>query len=228
MNTERVKTGIPGLDELMGGGIPRGHTVIIGGGPGSGKTVMSSQIIHEGVNYGDKGVYVTFSETPEAFKRNMKIFGWDFNRLERMGMVKIIGMPSTVGGAAEILGHILDEVRDFGAQRLVIDSFTALTLSLGDTIENVRALAYTLYQAMKRSGCALSILVAETPYGEERIGMGVEEFIADGIILLNMRVEGRRIHRSILVLKMRGTEHDLSYHPLIIDSRGVRVLPEIE
>ena len=226
---ERVKTGVPGLDELVGGGIPKGHLILVSGGPGAGKTVLSSQIVYTGATvYGEKGLYATFSESPKALKRNLMSFGWNLDELEKRGLVKIMGLPAIIGEAADLLGYLVDEAVEFGAQRLVVDSFTALVLSLGENVGDLRAFAHTLYRSIKRIGCPLSILVAETPYGQVGIGMGVEEFVVDGIMLLKMRANERRVHRSIMILKMRGTEHDLNCHPMIIDSQGVRIMPEIE
>ncbi|MGQ4872254.1 MAG: ATPase domain-containing protein, partial [Candidatus Thorarchaeota archaeon] len=90
---ERVKTGIPGLDELIEGGFPKGDTILVAGKAGTGKSILATQFLYRGaVDYGEPGVLVTLEEPPRLIKRNMMRFGMDLEKLEREGMLAIVDL----------------------------------------------------------------------------------------------------------------------------------------
>lgn len=203
---DRVPTGVSGLDEVLGGGFPRGSLIVLAGNPGTGKTILSAVFIYNGaVDYGEKGIYVSFAENREAFFSNMLGLGLDFEKLEREDKFRFLDMVTAkVEAAPEILEMILNEVSRMGARRLVIDSFSAMAQAFKDPHE-ARVILHTILSRITRLMGCTTILIVEMPYGDNRIGLGIEEFIADGIILLRRSKLSGRDLRDLEVLKMRGT-----------------------
>ncbi|MBS7639786.1 MAG: ATPase domain-containing protein [Candidatus Bathyarchaeia archaeon] len=203
---DRTPSGIEGLDEIIGGGFPRGSLIILAGNPGVGKTIFSASFLYRGiVDYGERGVYVSFAENREAFFSNMRAFGFNFEELEKVGKFRFLDLITAREEAAPaIMETILREVSEVGARRLVIDSFSALAQMFKETHE-VRIILHTILSRVTRLLGCTTLLIVENPYGENRIGFGIEEFVADGIILLRRSRLADRLLRELEVFKMRGT-----------------------
>ncbi|HDN01999.1 MAG TPA: hypothetical protein ENF42_03395 [Candidatus Bathyarchaeota archaeon] len=207
MFRERVPTGIDGLDMAIEGGFPRGSLILIGGNPGTGKTVFSACFTYKGaVEYGEKGVYVSFVESRETFFSIMKRFGFDFERLEKEGKFKFLSMiPVKAKGASAILRMILEEVDRLQAERLVIDSFSAMSQAIREPIDIRILLNTVLSRIVRKSGCT-TLLIVEAPFGSEEVGLGIEEFVSDGVIMLKRREFEDKLLRELTILKLRETE----------------------
>lgn len=221
---EKVPTGIPGLDKVIGGGIPKNNVILLAGGPGAGKTIMGCQFIYSGATkYGEKGIYVSIAETAESLKEEVKALGMNFDALEKNNMVKIMDLVAAPKHKLEeSLATILQNVETFKAKRLVIDSFTAMSTATSDTIE-VRVIAHLLQRFLLKMDCT-TVLITEIPWGRTGIGAGVEEFISDGVILIEPLMERHELKRRLLVLKMRGSKPSKRYHEVRITDRGAEVL----
>jgi len=209
METERlgeqfISTGVDGLDYILGG-FPKGSLIILAGNPGTGKTILSAKFLYHGaVEYNESGVYFSSAESKEVFFKTMKIYGFDFEKLEREGKFnfldflaakeKLSNMLVLKEPAAHvIINEIIEAVDMVRAKRLVIDSFTALAQSFKDLDEVRMVTNRVLSRVIRRMGCT-TILIEEVPYGEQRIGFGVEEFIADGVLVLRTsEFEGYRL-----------------------------------
>ena len=207
MQLERVPTGIKGLDPLIGGGFPKGSLIVLAGNPGTGKTIFSAQFLYRGVvEYSEKGIYVSFAESRETFYGNMKSYGWDFEDLEKKGDFKFLDV---VTGREEllptILERIVDEVHKMTAKRLVIDSFSAMAQAFEKPID-ARIIIHTVLSKITRHEGCTALMIEEVPFGEEKIGLGMEEFVADGVLLLERRIFDGMLLREITILKLRGTE----------------------
>jgi circadian clock protein KaiC len=200
-----VPSGIEGLDELVGGGLPRGGLIVLAGNPGTGKSIFSAHFLYRGcVDYGESGVYVGFAEDREAFYRNMKAFGFDFEKLEREGRFSFLDLVTMREEAiSTIMELIVRKIAELGAKRLVVDSFSAMAQAFRET-HDVRIVLHTILGRIVRSMGCTTILVVEVPYGETRIGLGVEEFVADGIIVLKRGLLDGRLFRELEILKMKG------------------------
>ena len=205
--TERVSTGVRDLDPLISGGFYPGSLILVAGNPGTGKTIFSAQFLYRGiVECGESGIYVSFAEGRDAFYENMRGYGFNFEDLEREGKFKFLDMTTVrAEGVSPTLNLIIDEVHRMGARRLVIDSFSAMTHALKEVIETRIITHLILSKIVKRLKCT-TILIAEIPIGREVIGMGVEEFISDGIIRLKAGELDGRLLRDLEIIKMRGTE----------------------
>lgn len=141
--------------------------------------------------------------------------GWDFTKLEERGIVKIVELPTVVKIRVEDMSSlIVEEAKRFKAQRIVVDSISALNLALGSKGE-IRAVVNLLARMLKNIDCT-ALMITESPWGSKGIGMGIEEFIADGIIIMESIVVGNRLDRRLMVLKMRATSHDTRYYRLNI------------
>ncbi|MEM4497524.1 MAG: ATPase domain-containing protein [Nitrososphaerota archaeon] len=199
-----ISTGIPGVDELIGG-LPRGELVIIAGGPGTGKTMFSAGFIYWGAaKYGEKGVYVSLAEDKETFITNMRRVGYDFRSLEDRGLFHFIDALTLMeAGTAELLEAIIEDVVSFGPQRLVIDSLSALAQGMREPRELRVFLHSLLSKIMRGLGCT-TILIEEVPVGEARIGYGFEEFVASAVIILEKDMVDDKFLRRMRIEKLRG------------------------
>jgi len=203
--TQRVSTGIEGLDEVLQGGFPKGSMILLGGNPGTGKTIFSAEFLYHGArDFFENGLYVSFSEGRDAFIANMSSLGLDFEKLEREGKFKILDLVTVKEAGLDTLMEMMtSDIDTLGVERLVIDSFTAMANAFAKPID-VRIALHLLSKIVRQSGCT-TIVITEIPTGEQRIGLGIEEFVSDGIIVLEKRwVEGRLL-RELVVEKMRGT-----------------------
>lgn len=208
----RVPTGIEGLDPLIEGGFPRNSLILLAGNPGTGKTVFGIQFLCKGAeDYGENGVYVSFAEGEEVLVHNVcKHLGWDLSKFaEALEKVKILDLTTVrEEGISTVLNLILDEVRSLKAKRLVIDSFTAMVQAFKEKIDARIILHTVLGKIVRQLGCT-TILIVEVPTGRGEVGISVEEFVADGVLMLRKgfspKMDGRLV-REIEISKMWGTE----------------------
>lgn len=220
----RVPTGISGFDALIEDGFPSESIILLAGNAGAGKTTFAAQFIHEGATkFGEKGLYVCFAETKTSLTRGMLRFGWDFEKLERDGMVMILDLSTTKEpGIQSNLNMILEKLSEMNVKRLVIDSFTAFSLALAEPAD-IRFLIHLLYRFLQKFGCT-TIMISDSPWGSARIGSGVEEFIVDGIVLMQSHFdEDGDLKRTLRILKMRSTNHSKKSHEYEISDAGIRI-----
>jgi circadian clock protein KaiC len=224
---KRTQTGIEGLDRLVEGGFPRSSMIVLAGSPGSGKTIASAQYLHHGATkLGEKGVYISFGERKEVFFENMERFGLDFKELEKDGKFKFLDLMTTSNAAvSDTLELALDEVRRMKAQRLVLDSFSALASSFTNKTE-ARIILQLLEKLMRDSGCT-TLLLVEIPMGQAGLGLGFEEFVSDGIILFETVEVRSGIQKRAIIRKMRGTNHNQNFCKIVISDQGLSLAPYV-
>lgn len=228
---ERCPTGVEGLDEITGGGFLRGSLVLIAGHPGSGKSTLAAKFVYEGaVRYGEPGAYVSFTEPKERFYSYMKDFGMDLGEIERKGLLKYVNLPTVVPKEAlkDVVEAFLRAADEVKAKRIVLDSLTTLTY-LGSPLE-ARALLHNTLMNLANYLKATILVIVDLPLGERKLGLGVEEFISDAVILLRSLRFGRYTPaRYIEVVKMRGTHvARAAYEYSIEPGRGVVVYPPLK
>ena len=223
-NVERVKTGVEGLDKLVEGGFPRGDTILLAGNTGSGKTILSTQFICEGVTkHGEKGVFATFEEDAKTLKRNMLRFGYDLEKLESKGLIRVLDLEAIKGaGLSANIEFILNALREIDAKRLVIDSLTAFLSACQEKFE-YRTLMHLFYKILKKLGCT-TVMTCSVPTGLETLGLGIEEFVADSVITLESIICDGELKTRFLIRKMRGTSHSKKYHEVIIGRKGLEIV----
>jgi len=223
--SERVRTGIDGLDDLIEGGFLRGDVILLVGGTGCGKTIFSTQFIYNGaVRYGENGVYATFEEDANTLRRNMLRFGFDLEKLERKGSVRLIDLEALKGeGLSANIQFILGALEHINGKRLVVDSLTAFLSAVPEKFE-FRTLMHLFYRLLKANKYT-TILTCSVPRGAKTLGLGIEEFIADSVICLENSIESLELQTSFLIHKMRGTDHSKKYHRVLITDKGLQVVP---
>ncbi|HLH93499.1 MAG TPA: circadian clock protein KaiC [Xanthobacteraceae bacterium] len=232
---ERVKTGVNAFDELVMGGLPRGRTTVVGGTPGSGKTVFATQFLAHGItHYGESGVLVTFEEPPSDIEANMRGFGWDLAAWCREGRLAFVdASPSAteelvigdfdLGG---LLSRIEHAVRSINARRVVLDSLTQLFDHFIGDPKVLRRELFRIGNALKKARLAV-LMTAErnTEYGEITRHR-LEEFVADNVVILRNVLQRERRRRTIEVLKMRGSHHAEGEAPFtLLENKGVVAIP---
>jgi circadian clock protein KaiC len=224
---DRVRTGIRGLDALIEGGLPKASMTILAGSPGSGKTIASAQFLYYGAaEVGRPGVYVSFSERKHVFNANMRRFGMNFAELERRGKFKFLDFATTKeSGISMTLKSMLDEVMSFKTERLVVDSFTAMATAFEKKIE-ARVVLHAFEKLMRQADCT-TLLLVEIPTGSPHLGLGFEEFVADGLILFETIEDEVGIKKRAIIRKMRGTDHNQNYSKIVIDDRGISLTPYV-
>ncbi|MFQ5999953.1 MAG: ATPase domain-containing protein, partial [Candidatus Bathyarchaeia archaeon] len=193
---------------LIEGGFPRGSLVLLAGNPGTGKTVFSMQFLFNGAeNYGENGIYVSFAENEDTIIHNVsRLFGRDLRKgTEGRGTIKILDFTTvTEKGLSTILEIVLGEITALKAKRLVIDSFSAMAQAFKEPIEARIILHNILGKIVRQLGCT-TILIVEVPTGSKKIGISIEEFVADGVIILRKDDYDGRLIREIEIEKLRGT-----------------------
>ncbi len=234
---ERIKTGIPGFDEILNGGIPKRNVVLLSGGPGTGKSIFGQQYLWNGLQKGEPGVLVTLEEHPVQVRINMKQFGWDVRKYENEGLFAIVdAFTAGIGEAAKreryvvrdpsdigLLIDILREaIRDTGAQRVVVDSVSTLYLTKPSVARHV---VLQLKKVLSGMGTT-SILVSQVSVTERGFGGPGVEHAADGIVRLDLDEINGELIRSLIVWKMRGTSHSMRRHPFEITDKGIVVYPD--
>lgn len=236
MKESRLNTGVGKLDEILDGGIPAGHTVLVSGSPGIGKTILSMQFLFSGAAGKESGMYISLTEPRDKILHNLSGFSFYDRKYVDDGLVTIVD-STTFGDLESLEDNTMDGVINLFVEivqankpnRVVIDSIT----SLCDVLEHkknipLRNLIFRLQDTIKKvSGCTL-VLISEIP--PQRIvysKYGMEEFISDGIILLTDVPAGKnQLKRALRVIKMRGVDHSRDNFTLLITaSEGVVLVP---
>jgi len=238
---EYMPTGIPGVDEILGGkGIPRGHTILVNGGPGSGKTTFAIQFLFSGATqYNESGVYTTLDEEPEDIKKNMSKFGWDLQKLEDEKKIKFINVspvrtvPTETAGLIQIgmkefrliklLEAIKEGIEEVHAKRVVVDPITTFALQYPSKLERVYAMK-DLMRALRRTKCTNLLISELRGTGMEREHQ-FEEYLAQGVILLRTFLKDGMLVRAFQIEKMRGLAIDSQPRPYEISANGIEVYP---
>ena len=216
-------TGVPGLDDLLLGGIPPGRSIVISGVSGSGKTTLGLQFIVEGARRGEKGLLYSFEEAPDRLVNLAEGFGWDLRKYLDDGLVRIVNIAVTDIHIDETLERMIREVDEFRPKRLVFDSFS-LYVHKVESASDQRDRAFQLVSLVQRAG-ATGLLLSDLPVREAVRPMrpAVEETVADGTIFLTMELRNGKRIRNIEVYKMRATDHVRGQHRMDIGDDGIRV-----
>ena len=223
---QRVSTGIKGLDKLMTGGYPKGSATLISGGTGTGKTTFLSQFIWDGLKNGEKCLFITLEENPEEIKGDAIQYGWDLDSFEKDGKFKCEYFDPFE--LSDMSSRIADLITVNGYTRIAIDSTSLFGMYVND-LYKIRKKLFQLIESLKKSG-ATAIFSAEIPENEEKklSRFGVEEFVADGVIILYYVGIGDGVFRNIEIRKMRRTNHKHGVFPLDIKKDGMHVVNDTD
>jgi circadian clock protein KaiC len=236
---ERCTTGIDGLDNVLGGGIPRGNMVLVAGSVGTGKTTLCLEFLVRGAERGERSLFVSVTEASGKLVQNLSTFEFFKTELVIDGSLVFVDLPviyRKLGLEREelspedidiLLRTLTDFVRSLGVRRLVLDSLTSLCYRIGRD-ELVRDFLLRLGEQLNEAGCT-SLLVSEIAPEIERYSThGVAEAIVDGVILLwNARRSGD-ILRVLQVVKMRGTAHSRAQYVIELTPIGLLMAPHLK
>jgi len=222
-----VRTGIAGLDRILGGGIEKSSVVVVTGGPGTGKSTVGLQFLYNGAkDYGENGMYITFEEQKATILRHAGKFGWDFTALENeKKLVFLEYPPHEVDRFLSEGGIIEDMIHEYGIKRIVIDSMTTF-LALYDNEYRRRQAFLKLMETLRKWGCT-AILTSEgevTPDGEVHTHFGIE-FLSDGLIVLRSIHRGDVVDIAMEVVKMRGIAYERRLVPVRFTAEGIAAYP---
>ena len=249
----KIGTGVEGLDSLLSGGFPPESVVLVSGTPGTGKTILSLQFIAEGaMKYKEKGIYITFEERKEKIHDQAKRFGWNFEALEKKGLVKVMSISKLSLG--QIFTEMRTAIEKFKPKRLVIDSLTYITLSahnrqrivelektptdeaiFGTEMRGasaagwdslmVRRTVIDLVQFLQENNIS-AILTSEICKNSEWYSRDtLSEFACDGIILLRATAIGSELHRTLEVVKMRNAKVRGGTYEFDFGKKGITIHP---
>ena len=245
MELKRVKSGIPGFDELIEGGFPKNSNILISGQPGTGKTIFGLQFLHEGVKEGEPGVYITFEQDINDLVTQSDKFGWNLKKYLDDGSLSLFSLDVK---EFKMLDFV-KEVKKKKATRLVIDSLSSILshpiaweeidtyYMLTDKLERLvpspkynpvvatRILIHAIMENLKEVSCT-SLLTSELVGGSKGFSRDtISEFVVDGLIILDYNIVGGKYSRSLVIQKLRATNHSQHIHPLDIrEGEGLVVL----
>lgn len=222
----RLKTGIPGLDDMLMGGLVPETVTLVEGAPGTGKTTLGMQFIYHGiVAHDEPGLILTFEEFPQQYYRDAQSFGWDFRQLERENQLRVVMSSPEVTKASleEVGGQIEQHIREINAKRILVDSLSHFE-RISDRPTSLRQTAFGFINSLKREGLT-AVLTRESTalLGDPEGSDGDLGFLVDGYLLLRYVEFESAVHKALLVLKMRGSDHDKGIREFEITSRGIEV-----
>jgi circadian clock protein KaiC len=227
----KAPTGIPGLDEITEGGLPRGRPTLICGGPGCGKTLLAAEFLIRGATeFNEPGALITFEETGEELAQNVRSLGFDLNALAAENKIAIDYIRVERSEIAETgeydleglflrLGLAIDTV---GAKRIVLDTIESLFAGFENQAV-LRSELRRLFRFLKDRGVT-AVITGERGEGS-LTRQGLEEYVSDCVILLDHRVTEQTSTRRMRIVKYRGTTHGTNEYPFLIDAEGFSVLP---
>ena len=226
---EKAPSGVPGLDDLTGGGLPRGRTTLVCGGPGCGKTLFATQFLVRGAtDHGEPGVLISFEESAAQMSANVRSLGWDLASLTADGKLALDSIGTAVSAAVgdwdleALIIRLQLAIDSIGATRVVLDTIEVLFDTLPQR-DRLRIALRRLFSWLQDRGVT-AVVTAERGDGQLTRN-GLEEYVSDCVILLDQRVRDQVATRRMRIVKYRGTSHDTDEFPFVIDERGIAVLP---
>ena len=228
---EKAPTGIAGLDEITGGGLPRGRPTLICGSAGCGKTLFGMEFLVRGATeFGEPGVFIAFEETAHELGQNVRSLGFDLEKLIAKNKIAVDYVHIERSEIAETGDFDLEglfvrlnmAINAVGAKRVVLDTIETLFGGFSNTLI-LRSELKRLFRWLKDKGVT-AIITGER--GDGRLTrQGIEEYVSDCVILLDHRVTEQLSTRRLRVVKYRGTTHGTNEYPFLIDENGISVLP---
>ncbi len=221
--TNRISTGVEGLDRMLKGGLLKDDVILFYGGPGTGKTIFGLHFIYEGATKGENGLIISLEEWPSKLKRNAKTFGWDFEQLETKGFVKFIFFSPTLFHADEHAMLMKEFIEKNKVKRIFFDGIEDLVTPIPDVIKR-RDYVHSLIDYFSSQGVT-TLLTSELPelFGNISLTLETLSGSVDTVVLLRqVEVEGH-MRKALSILKCRGSDHDKEIREFEITGKGIEV-----
>ncbi len=244
---KRLKTGIPGFDKLIQGGIPESNSLLVCGTPGTCKTIFAMQYLYNGAMKGERGLYVTIEEKPVNLRLQAEQFGWNVSKLEKKKKLAFLKIPIDTLNV-DLFGLIQNEAKRINAKRIVVDSLSILSINgamynvpiksqvgtdirfvsnkLAETStynEEIKQFIYLFINKVNDLG-ATTLFIGDAPQSGEYLTRDtVSEFACDGVVKLEIRDFGKTVVRTLEIKKMRGTNAKPGFHTLDVSKKGLEV-----
>ena len=219
----RLSTGIRKLDEMLGGGLPEGDSMLIAGPSGGGKSILATQFVAEGLRQGEPSIVAVFEEIPAEYMQRAAAFGFDFDTPQKEGKLKIIYLRPLDLSVDETVHEIVKSVREIGCKRLVIDSLVGFEMALAPGFRtDFRESLYRMIAALTRLGVTiLSTVEIEEDFTSMNLSNFTVSFLADDIVRLRYVSIDGQLRKMLLVVKMRRSRHSIDMAEYQITSTGI-------
>lgn len=219
----RLSCGIPTLDEMMGGGIPEGDSLLVAGSSGTGKSLLGTQFIAEGIRQGEPGIVAMFEERPQEYAARAASFGLDLETPEKEGKLKLLYIRPLDLSVDETVREIIDAVQAMGAKRLVIDSLAGFEMALAPSFRtDFRESLYRMIGALTRIGVTvLSTVEVQETFTEFTLSAYSISFLSDDILRLRFVSINGQLRKMLVVIKMRRSTHSIDMREYEITSEGL-------
>jgi len=219
----RLSTGVRELDAMMGGGIPEGDSLLVAGPSGSGKSVLGSRFIAEGLRLGEPGIVAMFEEVPSEYVERAASFGIDFKSPQESGLMKVIYLRPLDLSVDETVHEVVTAVKAIGCKRLVIDSLVGFELALAPGFRaDFRESLYRMIMALTRLGVTIvSTVEVEEDFTSLGLSNFAVSFLADDLIRLRYVSINGQFRKMLMVVKMRRSTHSIDLHEYQITAKGM-------
>ena len=228
--SDLVKTGIAGLDDILPNGIPRGNVILVEGSIGVGKTTMGVEFVYRGASQFDEpGIIVVFEVSPDKIMRDAMGFSWDIAKLEQQGRLKIVFTTREVlrQELQQADSVLLDQAAKIGARRIFVDGVGRVVGTNGNP--ESRSTFHVLTEGLQRENLTALLAVEASSFNGNGSAALPEESIADTVIRLRMEDTQRAISRSIEIVKSRGQDFQMGRHSFrIVNGRGIEVYRRVQ
>jgi KaiC/GvpD/RAD55 family RecA-like ATPase len=222
---EFIKSGIPGLDEILKGGIRKRSSVLLTGQPGSGKSIFGMQFLLQGAKDGEPGIYLTSEESVESIREYAEALGLDFDSFEKDGKIVLLKQSITTRKILT-LGLLTELIRRHMVKRVVLDSITLFQYGQQDRLSNFRKELLDFLDLMKEYNVTLVCTSEKSISDIDRMEYEPQDFLFEGVIILMKIRKGSSFERVLHVAKMRGQEHLMDIYPFTIEKGGIKVHKE--
>ena len=229
MAVELIKTGVPGLDHVLKGGLRRNSSILVTGAPGTGKTILALQFIYYGAkNFNENGIFISTEEGLDVLDQSARNMGMDLAPMVNKGKIFFVQKPiATLKGGISSIKGLTDTIKKNNVKRVALDSlifFEYLYPRFEGNRMEYRRRVLMFMQEMKKAGVTFMVVSERSVTDFDRLTYDMMDFVFEGIILLSRIRKGSYFERVLTVAKIRGQDHSLDVYPVTIGSEGLKVL----